>query len=120
MRVDSVTTPAAVGGAGAATATVTGGVSVGKLHAIGIQFSVAPVGNVTITLMHANGADEVIHNGVAGANSNYYPRRQATGTDGAAVAGTSVEYVVDGQVKVDLAASNSGMIVTTRLYVDTE
>lgn len=123
--VGPITTPAATGGAGAASATVTTSTVVtGEIYGIAIQYNDAPPAATTDIGIKAKGQSGVLpsYNILVIANAatdGYFAVRAAcVNTANAAITNSHAPIAVNDLIQVDIAQANDGDSVTVWLYVD--
>ena len=123
--VGPITTPAATGGAGAASATfTTSTVVTGEIYGIAIQYNDAPPAATTDIGIKAKGQSGVLpsYNILVIANAatdGYFAvRKPCVDTANAAITDSHACIAVNDLIQVDIAQANNGDSVTVWLYVD--
>lgn len=121
--VGPISTPAAVGGLGVATATVqTSQLIVGELCGVYIQYNDAPPVTTDVTIRTVGQTGVLPAHTImvlSNANANLYtaPRVQARDVAGALIAGEYVPVMVNDFLQIDLAQANAGDSVTLWFFM---
>lgn len=123
--VGPITTPAATGGAGTASATVTTDTMVtGEIYGIAIQYNDSPPAGTTDVGIKAKGLSGVLpsYNILVitnAATDGYFAvRKPCVDTANAAITNSHAPIAVNDYIQLDIAQANNGDSVTIWLYMD--
>lgn len=113
-------TGAAVGGAGAATATAYSPHVRGKVLAVHVDYVGSPPNTTDFTLSDEGdpAAESILTLTNANTDVRHYPRRQVQTNAGADIAAEYDRYVVHDRLKAVIAQANAGDSVTVTVWLE--